>query len=67
MDLPRGIRAQEPKTSKGQDTSGFCLHPRDDPVPQITITKFIPDRTGLPGVLTQRLAKGKTHNQIHQD
>jgi hypothetical protein len=28
---------------------------RADPVPQLSIPEFLPERTGLPGVLTQRL------------
>ena len=28
-----------------------CLHPAPDPVSQLDILKFLPERTGLPGVL----------------
>jgi hypothetical protein len=36
-DPPRIIRTQEPRNIWGQDPSSFYLHPRADPVPQLTI------------------------------
>jgi hypothetical protein len=41
----RAIRTQEPRNSWGQDSSGFCLHPRadPDPAPQLFIPKFLPE------------------------
>jgi hypothetical protein len=63
MDPPRTIRIQESRISWRQADSGFCLHPRADPVPELLITKFIPERTGLQGVKTQKLSGGKKHSQ----
>jgi len=54
--MPGTPRTQEQRSSLEQDTFSFQLHPRADPVPQLTILKFLPERTGLPGVLTHRLA-----------
>jgi hypothetical protein len=60
---PRGTLT-EPSGHKNQgssgdrDPSGLCLHPRADPVPQLSIDKFLSKRTGLPVVLTHRLAGG---------
>lgn len=64
---PRAIRTQEPRNSQGQDPSGFCLHLRADPVSQLSIPKFLPEITGLPGVLTYSLAGGTSHSQRQQD
>jgi chromosome segregation ATPase len=36
-------------------------------VPQLSIPKFLPERTGLPGVLTHRLTGGTNHSQRQQD
>jgi hypothetical protein len=36
-------------------------------VPQLSIPKFLLERTGLPGVLTHRLAGEKSHSQRQQD
>jgi hypothetical protein len=58
----RIIRTWEPRNSWGQAPSGFCLLPRTDPVPQLSIPKFILERTSLPGVLTLRLAGGTSHS-----
>jgi hypothetical protein len=35
----------------------------DDPVPQFSIPNFLLERTGLPRVLTHRLAGETSHNQ----
>jgi hypothetical protein len=37
------------------------LYLRADPVPQLSIPKFLPERTGLPGVLTHRIARRTSH------
>jgi hypothetical protein len=66
-DPPRAIRTQEPRINWGHDFSGFCLHPRADPVPQFSIPKFLPERSGLPGVLTHMLEGQRSHNQRKQD
>jgi hypothetical protein len=59
--------AQEGSSQNHQDTvtkeqlgtgSFWSLHPRVDPVPNLFILKFLPERTGLSGVLTHRLAGG---------
>ena len=62
-DFPRAIRTQRPKKSWGQDPSGFHLHSGPDPKPQQSIPKFLPERTGLPVILTHRLAGGISHSQ----
>ena len=66
-DQPRALMTWDPRNSLGQDPSGFHLHPGADPVPQLSIPKFLPERTGLPGVLTHRLAGGTSHSQRQQD
>jgi hypothetical protein len=33
-------------------------------VPQLSIPEFLPERTGLPGVLTHRLAGGTSHSPV---
>jgi hypothetical protein len=43
--------------------SFWSLHPRANPVPQLSIPKFLSERTGLPGVLTHRLAGGTSQSQ----
>jgi hypothetical protein len=35
--------------------------------PELSIPKFLLERTSLPGVLTQRLAGGTSHSQRQQD
>jgi hypothetical protein len=47
----------------GQDPSRFFLHP----VALFSLSKFLSERTGLPGVLTNRLARGTSHSQRQQD
>jgi hypothetical protein len=66
-DSSRAIRTQEPRNSQGQDPSGFCLHTRADPVPQLPIHKFLLEKTGLLGVLTNRLTGGTSHSERQQD
>jgi hypothetical protein len=51
------------RNSWGQDPSVFCLHSRADTVPQHLIPKFLPERTDLPGGLTQTLAGETSHSQ----
>jgi hypothetical protein len=51
-----GYQDMEPRNVQGKDPSGFCLCPGDDPVPWLSIHKFLPERICLPGVLTHRLA-----------
>jgi hypothetical protein len=62
-DTPRAIRTWEPRNSQGQDPMGFSLHPRADHVLQLSIPRFHWERTGVPGVLTQSLARGISHSQ----
>jgi hypothetical protein len=62
-DPHRAIRVEKPRISWGQDASVFCLHPRPEPVPELSIPKFFLERTGLPGVLTHRLAEQTSHSQ----
>jgi hypothetical protein len=50
-----------------QGSFQFLSAPGADPVPQLSIPKFLPKRTGLPGVLTHRLAGGTSHNQRQQN
>jgi hypothetical protein len=66
-DPPGTLRTQELEEQPGKEPSGFSLHPRTDLVPQLSIPKFFPERTGLLGVLTQRLAGQKSHSQRQQD
>ena len=63
-DPPRAIKIQEPRNSWGQNPSSFCLHLRVDSVPQLSIPKFLQERTGLPGVLTDRFAGDKPQSEI---
>jgi hypothetical protein len=51
------------KEQLGQDPSSFQLYPRANPVPQLFITKFFPERTDLSGVLTHRFAGGTSHSK----
>jgi hypothetical protein len=62
-DPPRTLRTQELKRKLGQDPSSFHLHPGADPLPQISIPRFLLERTGLSGVLTHRLTKEINHSQ----
>ena len=62
-----GTSGKEPRIIWGQDPSGYCLHSRADLVPQLSIPKFLLERTGLPGVLTYRLAGQTSHNQRQLD
>jgi hypothetical protein len=39
------------------------MHLRADPVPQLSISKFLPERTGLPEVLTQALRRDKPQSE----
>jgi hypothetical protein len=64
---PRIIRTQEVRKSLGLDPSGFCLHPEANPVTQFSVLKFLPERTGFPGVLTHRLPGGTSHSQRYRD
>jgi hypothetical protein len=61
-DPPRAIRTREPRNSQGQNSSSFYLCPRADPVPHLSMPKFLTERTGLPGVLTHRLAGRTSHS-----
>jgi hypothetical protein len=63
----RAIRTQEPRKSQEQDPSGFHLHPGVEPVPYLSIPKFLPERDGLPGVLTHTLSGGTSHSQRQQN
>jgi hypothetical protein len=38
-ETPRAIKTQDPSNNWGKNPSGVCLHPRADPVPQLSITK----------------------------
>jgi hypothetical protein len=66
-DLCRAIRTQEPRNEQGQDLSGFHLCFRADPVPQLSISTFLSERMGLPGVLIHRLTEGTSHSQRQQN
>jgi hypothetical protein len=66
-DPPRAIRTWEPRNIWGQDLFGFHLHPGANSVLQLSIPKFLLETTGLPGVLTYRLAGGTSHSQRQQD
>lgn len=61
------IETQKPFNSQGQDLSGFCLHPRADTVPRLSIPNVLLERTGLPGVLTGKLAGRTSHSQRQQN
>jgi hypothetical protein len=65
LTKPSGHRNQ--RNSQGQDPSSFCLHPRAEPVPQLSILEFLPEKTGLTGVLTHRFAGERIHNQRQND
>jgi hypothetical protein len=43
------------------------FYPGADPVPQFSIPKFLLGRTGIPGVLTHRLTRERSHSQRQQD
>jgi hypothetical protein len=40
-----------------------AIMPGTDPVPQLSIPKFLLERPGIPGVLPHRLAGGTSHSQ----
>ena len=62
---PRTIGTKEPKNGWGQDHSCFYLCPAADPVTQLSIPKFLTERTGFPGVLdTQACRKDKPQSEI---
>jgi hypothetical protein len=42
------IKTQEPRNNQGQDPSSFCMHRGADSV-QLSIPKYIMERTDLPG------------------
>jgi hypothetical protein len=57
----------ETKITWRQDPSDLSLYPRAEIVPQLSIPKSLQERTGLPEVLTHRLAGGTSHSQRQQD
>ena len=58
---------QEPMISWEQNPSGFCLHTTADPVSELSIPTFLPERTGLLGIQTYRLAGETSQSQTQQD
>jgi hypothetical protein len=50
-----------------EKASSFCLRLGADPVPQLSISKFLLERTGLQGVLTHSFVGGTSHSQRQQD
>jgi hypothetical protein len=59
--------AQSCQDNWEENPSGFCLQPGADPVPQLSISKFLLEITGLIGVLTHRIAGGTSHSRRQQD
>jgi hypothetical protein len=57
---------EELRNIQGQNCSSFCLHPRADPVPQLSIPKLLPERIGITRILTYKLAEGTSHSQRQQ-
>jgi hypothetical protein len=55
------------KEQPGTESFQFLSVLRADPVPQLSIPKFLPERTGLQGVLIYRLAGETIHRQRQQD
>jgi hypothetical protein len=62
-DPPGDLSTQEPKSILGQDPPSFHLHSGTDPVIHLSISKFLPKKTGL----THRLTGGISHRQTQQD
>ena len=62
--LVRATRTQKSRNSWEQDPSAFWLSPGADPVPQLSIPKFLPERTGLQGILAHRLAGEASHSTL---
>lgn len=62
-------RHKEKATKEQLETGSycFCLHPRADPVPQISIPKFLQEKIVLAGVLTHRVAGQTSDSQTQQD
>ena len=54
--LPRTLRTQELRGCLVQESSGLCLRPRADPVPQFSIPESLLERSGHLGLLTHRFA-----------
>jgi hypothetical protein len=52
---------------RGDKPSCFHMSLGADPVPQLFVHKFHPERAGLSRVLTHRLAGGISHSQRKQD
>jgi hypothetical protein len=65
--LPRDLKTQEPRNRWKQKPSSFCLSPGADPVPQLSIPKFLLRRAALPGVLTHRFTGRICHSKREQD
>ena len=70
---PRGTHP-EPSGHRNKGRSGDKILPVSDctpehrvTMPQLYISKFLLERTGLPGVLTHRLAEGTSHSQRQQN
>jgi hypothetical protein len=63
----RAIRIQGPRNWKGHDPSSFCLCHAADNIPQLSISKSLQERNGLPGVLTHNLIGGPRHSERQQD
>jgi hypothetical protein len=61
---PSGHRNQGPVRDRILPVS---VWPRADPVPQLSIPKFCPERSGLSGVLTHKFVGGTSHSQRQQD
>jgi hypothetical protein len=61
------LQDTETEEQSGKGCFQIPSAPRTEPVPQLSIPKFHLKRDGLPGVLTHRLTRGKSHSQRQQD
>ena len=50
---PPGLSGHKKEVDWDRSFPVYCLYPRADPLSQLSIPKFLPERTGLPGVFTQ--------------
>jgi hypothetical protein len=63
----QSLQDKEPRNGQEQGLPCSYLCPGADPVPQLSINKFLPERNGLSGVLKNWLIGGTSHSQRQED
>jgi hypothetical protein len=63
-DFHRTLKTQELGSSQGKDPSRFHLHPGADPVTQLSIPKFLLERTDVRSTDIQACRRDKPQSEI---